>query len=183
MEEEAFYDWSDMPKTKAYTAGIRGLEQDLKQLNEDITKLVKEDAQMRQQVSLITSIPALGPITAYHLICYTDAFKHVKSGKNLGSYCGVVPFERRSGSSVRKPARVSHLANRVLKSLLHMCALTATKMKNSFGDYFRRKIAEGKHKMLVINALRNKIVLTITAVVQKQTRFDKNYIYQNLQKP
>lgn len=183
LEEKAFYDWSGVSKITAYTAGIQGLELDLKRINEDIAQLVKEDAQMRRQVSLITSVPSVGPITAYHLICYTDGFKQVKSGKQLGSYCGVVPFERRSGSSVRKPARVSHLANRVLKALLHMCALTATKMKNGFGDYFKRKVAEGKHKMLVINALRNKIALTIAAVVQKQVMFDKNYSYHNLHKP
>lgn len=184
LSEQAFYKWSrDTPKTTAYTAGIEGLEQDIKQIDKDIARLVKEDRELTRQVSLITSVPGVGPITAYHLICYTNGFKAVSCGKQLSSYCGVVPFSRSSGSSVRKPSRVSHFANRVLKMLLHMCALTATKMKNSFGDYFRRKTAEGKHKMLVINALRNKIVLTIAAVVNAETPFDKNYNYNNLQKP
>jgi transposase len=184
LKEKAFYSWNkDASETKAYSAGIRGLEQDIKNIDADIAKLVKEDKELNHQVRLITSIPSVGPITAYHLICYTNEFKQVRSGKQLSSYCGVAPFSRSSGSSVRKPARVSHLANRVLKMLLHMCALTATKMKNDFGDYFRRKTAEGKHKMLVINALRNKLALTIAAVVQKQCQFDKQYIYHNLEKP
>lgn len=184
LAEKAFYSWNqDRTRINAYTAGIRGIEQDIREIDHDIAQLVKEDRELNRQVKLITSVPAVGPITAYHLICYTNGFSHVRSGKQLSSYCGVVPFSRSSGSSIRKPARVSHLANRVLKTLLHMCALTATRMKNSFGDYFRRKTAEGKHKMVVINALRNKIALTIAAVVQTKSEFDKNYSYNNLQKP
>lgn len=185
LKEKSFYDWSkDTIKTKGYTAGIKGLEKDIRDIEQAISQLVKEDEPIRRQVKLITSVPSVGLITAYHLICYTNEFKNVSSGKQLASYCGVAPFPRTSGSSLRTPARVSHLANKVLKALLHMCALTAIKMKNNLGGYFQRKTAEGKHKMLVINALRNKIVLTIVAVMQKGQPFDKNYQYKlNLEKP
>ena len=186
LKEKSFYKWSrDTTKVKDYSAGIKGLEKDIKDIDQAIHNLAKEDEPIKRQVQLITSIPSVGPITAYHLICYTNEFKNVMSGKQLASYCGVAPFPRTSGSSIRIPARVSHLANKVLKALLHMCALTAVKMKNSFGAYFQNKTAKGKNKMLVINALRNKIILTIVAVVQKGQPFDKNYIYphNNLEKP
>ncbi|HTG57361.1 MAG TPA: IS110 family transposase [Niabella sp.] len=186
LKEKNFYKWSrETTKTKDYSAGIKGLEKDIKDIDQAIRQLAMEDEPIKRQVQLITSIPSVGPITAYHLICYTNEFKNVMSGKQLASYCGVAPFLRTSGSSIRIPARVSHLANKVLKSLLHMCALTAVKMKNSFGAYFQSKTAKGKNKMLIINALRNKIILTIVAVVQKQQPFDKNYVYlhNNLEKP
>ena len=37
--------------------------------------------------------------------------------------------------------------------------------------YYSRKIAEGKNKMSVINAVRNKLVHRITAVVKRGTSF------------
>jgi hypothetical protein len=38
-----------------------------------------------------------------------------------------------------------------------MAALSAIKMQGEFRDYFERKVAEGKNKMTVINAVRAKI--------------------------
>ncbi len=129
-------------------------------------------------VVLLISIPAIGKITAYHFIAYTNEFSGVKSGKNLASYCGVVPFKERSGTSLNKPARVSQEANKVLKRLLHLCALTALKMKGEFAAYYKRKLAEGKHALKVINAIRNKLVLRIAAVIRNEEPYKENYIYQ-----
>ncbi|MBL0020710.1 MAG: transposase [Bacteroidetes bacterium] len=64
----------------------------------------------------------------------------------------VVPFEHSSGTSVRGRNKVSHKANKQLKSLLHMCATSALKAEGEFKVYFDRKIAEGKNKFIVINA-------------------------------
>ena len=127
--------------------------------------------------ALIVSIPAVGKITAMHFICYTNEFKRVKSGKHLASYCGVVPFSEESGT-IKKPARLSKYANKKLKWLLHLCAVTAIKMKGEFSVYYRKKIEEGKHTLKALNAIRNKLVLRIAAVIKNQKPYDENYIYQ-----
>lgn len=185
--EKQAYSWSkDQVKAPEYQAGIKGLDKDIANINKYIQQLVKADKELSRLTRLITSIPSVGLITACYMICYTNEFQTVVSGKQLASYCGVVPFARSSGSSVRKKARVSHMANRTLKSLLHLCALTATKMKNAFGLYYQRKKAEGKHSMSAINSLRNKLALTIAAVVRSNKPFEKDFIYQtstNLEKP
>ena len=38
-------------------------------------------------------------------------------------------------------------------------------------SYYERKVEEGKNKMSVINAVRNKLIHRITAVVKRQTPF------------
>ncbi len=140
--------------------------------------MVKSDETLYKMVLLLISIPAIGKITAYHFVCYTNEFKRVKSGKSLSSYCGVVPFKEKSGTSRNSPARVSHEANRTLKRLLHLCALTALKMKGEFAAYYQRKIAEGKHALKVINAIRNKLALRIAAVIKNEEPYSDNYIYR-----
>ena len=178
------FKWSGIKKTKTYQAGIKGLQKDIEQIEADIWELIKSDDKLYKMLLLLTSIPAIGRITAYHFICYTNEFKRVKSGKNLSSYCGVVPFKEKSGTSRNSPSRVSQEANRTLKKLLHLCALTALKMKGEFAAYYQRKIAEGKHALKVINAIRNKLVLRIAAVIKNEEPYNDNYIYQNnLEKP
>lgn len=163
--------------SKEYNAGIKGLEKDIERIDKDIQELIRSDASLHRMVALIMSIPAVGIITATHFVCYTNEFKRVKSGKNLASYCGVVPFEQSSGSSVRKKPRVSHQANKILKKLLHMCALTAIKIKGEYIVYYQRKVEEGKNKMMILNAIRNKIVLRIAAVIRTGTAYQINYTY------
>ena len=56
-----------------------------------------------------------------------------------------------------------------------MCALTSIKYTPEFKDYFDRKKAEGKNGMLVLNAIKNKLVLRIAAVVNNQKPYVNNY--------
>ena len=178
QKEIEVFNWSKLKKTKNYEAGIKGLQKDIEQIEADIWELVKSDEALHKMFVLLISIPAVGKITAYHFICYTNEFTRVKSGKNLSSYCGVVPFKEKSGTSLNKPGRVSHEANKILKRLLHLCAITSLKMKGEFAAYYQRKIAEGKHALKVINAIRNKLALRIAAVIRNEEPYNENYIYQ-----
>ena len=60
------------------------------------------------------------------------------------------------------------MANKDLKKLLHLCALTAMQHYPEFKTYYDRKKQEGKHSMTILNAIRNKIVLRAVAVVNNQ---------------
>jgi transposase len=172
------FNWAKLKKTKNYNAGTKGLQKDIEQIEADIWQLIKSDQALNKMFMLLLSIPAIGKITAWHFICYTNEFKRVKSGKNLSSYCGVVPFKETSGTTRNSPPRISQEANRTLKKLLHLCALTALKMKGEFAIYYQRKIAEGKHALKVINAIRNKLALRIAAVIRNDEPYNENYIYQ-----
>ncbi|SFE44289.1 transposase, partial [Spirosoma endophyticum] len=95
--------------------------------------------------------------------------------KKLACHAGVAPFEHSSGSSVRGKTRVNHHARKSLKTLLHMAAMSALQVKGELQDYYQRKVADGKNKMLVINALRNKLIHRVYAVVKRGKKYDKTY--------
>lgn len=56
-----------------------------------------------------------------------------------------------------------------------MAAMSALQVKGELQTYYQRKVAEGKNKMLVINALRNKLIHRIYAVVKRGKKYDKTY--------
>lgn len=58
-----------------------------------------------------------------------------------------------------------------MKSLLNMGAVNAKRTDPELRTYFARKKAEGKHGMLIINAVRNKLVQRIFAVVNRGSPF------------
>ncbi len=95
--------------------------------------------------------------------------------QQLACYAGVVPFSDTSGKTLKGRNKVHKMANKELKSLLHLCALSAIQYYPEFRNYFDRKTKEGKHPTSVLNAIRNKIALRAVAVVNNQIKYVNNY--------
>lgn len=123
----------------------------------------------------ITSVPGIGPATATEVIVATDEFKAINDPKKLACHAGVAPFEYKSGSSVRGKTRVNQHARLRLKSVFHLGAMSAIRMKGELREYYQRKVGEGKNKMSVLNAVRNKLIHRVCSVVHRGQKYDKNY--------
>jgi len=150
----------------------KAMEKDIAAIDKKITELIKSDARAEEIYEQVTSVSGVGKITALALICYTNAFKNFENPRQLACYCGVVPFEHTSGKSVKGRPKVHFMANKDLKRLLHMCALTATLNDPELSTYYQRKVKEGKSKMLVINNVRNKLVHRICACVREGRTYE-----------
>ena len=154
---------------------LQGIKKSLKQIEKNILDVIKENAELSKKVEYATSVDGVGLITAAFLIAATNEFKHVKSSKELACYIGLSPFENKSGSSIRGRSRISHHANKTLKALVHMCAISSIKYSEEMRTYYERKVNDGKHKMAVINAVRNKIIKRVYACVTQERKYEKNY--------
>ena len=177
-EAKAFSD-KDLIKTleTATASSLKALEKDLQQVNQQIDTLIKTDEEFNRLFNLLTSVAGIGAVTATGFILTTKAFSDGRNAKQFASYAGLAPFPHQSGSSVRGRTKVSPIADKQMKTLLHLAAMGAIRSKGELQDYYHRKVAEGKNKMCVLNAVRNKIVLRAYAVVSKKQEYDKNYRY------
>jgi transposase len=153
-----------------------GLKKSLKRIEEQIKMILSQDKELSRVYRLLLTIPGIGHITAVMLMCCTNLFTLCSSGKQLACYCGVAPFDHQSGISIRGKHRVHKMANKELKRLLHLCALTVIRHKQEFKLYYEKKKQEGKHAMCILNAIRNKIVLRAFAVVKNDRPYVNNYI-------
>jgi len=160
---------------KSSKKSIQSIEDDIKKLDKNIQKTISKSNNLAKKVDCATSVEGVGIITAITLIVATNEFKHVKSSKELACYVGVVPFAHTSGSSIRGRNRVSYFAHKPLKSLLHLCSIVAIQKPGEIKDYYDRKVKEGKPKMNVINAIRNKLIKRIYACVTQNKKYEKNY--------
>jgi transposase len=160
---------------KAFKGTVAAMEKDLKAVEKMIKELIDKDNNLKELFNLITTVDGVGPVIAANIIVVTNEFKLISEPQKFACYSGVAPFEHKSGTSIRGRTRVSHLANKKIKTLLHMAALAAVHMNGELQEYYKRKVDEGKNKMSVINAIRNKIIKRIFAVVNRRTPFLKNY--------
>lgn len=157
--------------TEAYKEPLEAASLKLKQLNKQIDAKIQECESIDKSISLITSIPGVGRETALALVLSTSNFELFDSPGQMACYAGVAPFVHQSGSSIKGRTRVSHAANKNIKRLLHMAAICAMRFNKDLKTYYIRKVKEGKNKMSVINALRNKLIHRIFALIKRGTPY------------
>lgn len=160
---------------KIYKMAIAGLEKSIAEIEQQIALVIKSDSSINNNYNLLLSVPGIGPVTATYILCCTNNFANKASGKQLACYAGLAPFSDTSGTSLKGRNKVHKMANKELKALLHMCSLSAIKSYQEFRDYYDRKVNEGKHPNCVLNAICNKIVLRVAAVVNNQKNYVENY--------
>ena len=107
-------------------------------------------------------------------IAYTENFTSFPSSRSYAVYVGVIPFDHSSGTSIKGRKRVSHLANKELKSELTQAAKSAMQWDKELKEYASRKL-EKKDYGVVVNNVKFKLILRMFAVVKRGTKYVDNY--------
>jgi transposase len=179
LEQRKFLDKGIMMNLNKYTnKTVVVIQKQIDAIEKEISGLISDDEKLNHMYQLITSVNGIGFVTASYILVTTNEFINISDPKKYACYSGVVPFEHTSGTSIRGKNRVSQMANKKIKTLLHMAALTAIQMKGEIQDYYLRKVKEGKNKMSILNAIRNKLVLRIFACITQNRVYENNYCYK-----
>lgn len=175
-EMQGFVDKSiSQQMAKSCRASLKALDADLASVEGQIEELIGQDERLSELFGLVTSVTGVGAATAAEVFVATNEFKDISEPKKLACHAGLAPFEHRSGTSVRGKTRVSQHARKRLKSLFHMGAMSAIQVRGEMQDYYLRKVGQGKNKMSVLNAVRNKLVHRVCSVVHRGKKYEKNY--------
>ena len=155
----------DLVKFKKY------FSKELKRIDKQVDRFVEQHPGINRNYDLLVSIPGIGRIISLYTILYTKNFEQITCPRKFACFAGVVPFKNESGTSVRKGNRVSFYANRRLRGMLNFGAMNAVKADPQLRAYYQKKTAEKNSKMLVLNAVRNKLVHRMFAVVRRGTPY------------
>lgn len=158
---------------------INALQKSIDKVEAKIEAVIEMDAKLHSQYKLLNSVPGIGKVVATKLLVTTKAFTQLTDPRKLACYMGIAPFPYQSGSSVKYKSRVSKLADQKLKSLFNMSAWNAIRSVPSLKAYFERKVAQGKNKMSVINAVRNKLLAMVLSVIRRNQPYTKEYSLLN----
>ena len=151
---------------------IKSFDQQIENLEAQIADIVKADKSMDQNYRLVQSIKGVGKVLALATIVKTQNFTRFTDARKFACFCGTAPFENTSGTSIKGRTRVSHLADKGMKTLLDLAAKSAIRYDAELKQYYCRRTAAGKPKMSTINVVRNKLLYRIFAVVKRQTPFE-----------
>ena len=116
----------------------------------------------------------IGLVNAVMTIVFTENITSFPSAKAYAVYAGVVPFDHSSGTSIKGRKRVSHLANKEIKSELNQAAKSAINYDPELKYYAARKL-ENKPYPVVLNNVKYKLILRMFSLVKRGEKYLENY--------
>jgi transposase len=150
---------------------IKSYDLQITRLDQAIQTLVSEQKPINDNFELLQSIKGVGKVVALATIIKTQNFTRFTNARKFACFCGTAPFEHSSGTSIRGKTRVSHLADKTMKTLLDLAARSAIQHDKELHDYYCSRVARGKSKRSTINVVRNKILFRMFAVIKRQTPY------------
>lgn len=159
----------------SYQEMIAEIIRRIKALDQEIEKLIKDNPAYKQLSDLADSVPGVGQPLANSLMVITEGFTTNLDHRKLCSLLGLAPHEHQSGKSIQyRPRSVGH-GNPRIRKLLHLAARSVATHVAEFRNYYLRKLAEGKPKLLIYNNIANKLIKIVMAVVRSRTPYIKGY--------
>lgn len=156
---------------KIITKTIHYLTKQIEALEARIKVLMKSDESLKKNFDLLNTLKGVGLVLSCQLLYHTSNFNRFDSWRQFSSYCGVAPFEHSSGTSIRRRNRTHHIGDRKMKTLLTLASVSAIQCDKELKHYYKKKVAEGKPKMVALNNVRNKILSRAFAVVKRGTPY------------
>jgi transposase len=155
---------------------IEQINKHIKAIDQEIRRLIDDDPTFKQTFLLLMSVPGIGLQLAAHLLIH---MQETLDPRVLAAFIGICPIKHESGTSVYSPPTSRHYGPPVMRKLLYLGACSVRTHKKQFQQYFFRKVAEGKHKKVVLNNIENKILKLACAVVRSQKLYIPNYVSVN----
>jgi transposase len=154
---------------------LETLDDELAVADEQFAALVADDPVVRR----LTTLPAIGPITASAFIAALDVPSRFDGPAQVTSYLGLVPREHSSGDTQHR-GRVLRSAHPYVQSLLVQAAWRVWRASDPRTEAFRtwaRAIARRRGTKVAIVALARRLARTLFAMWRDQAEYQPGRIH------
>ncbi|SQC38247.1 transposase, IS110 family [Klebsiella pneumoniae] len=155
------------------------LREEVSNIERQIKAHIKACPALRRDYTLLTSIKSVGPQLGMHMLVVLRSHNFA-SAEQAAAFLGVVPIEKRSGTSVRSRPRMSKIGPPQLRAKLYMSALCGKIYNKRMRNIYDEMCLRGKPKMVAIGALMRKLVHWCYGVLKTGTVFNDESLKQVL---
>ena len=145
----------------------------IKEIDQQIKKLLEAHPQMKKDYNYVLSIPSIGPVVAGVLLAETQGFHAFRNHKQLVSYAGYDVIQRQSGSSINFQERISKKGNIHIRRILFFPSINVSRYIPDFNRMYQRINEKNpKTKMKGSVALQRKLLVLAYHLVKNQQEYD-----------
>jgi transposase len=148
------------------------LKQGIKDLDQEIRRVVKTSESLEKQVDLMVTIPGVGLHTATLSLGLLGDFTQFERGRQLSSFAGTAPKLKDSGKTVHGRTVLVKRGHPRIRKALFLSAMTAVRQEGPLRQIYLDLIAKGKAKKSALGAIMRRILLLMRAVLSSGLPFD-----------
>ena len=158
---------------KLYQEELQRIEKTLKTLEKEAENLAMQYAPC--EYHLLQTIPGVGKRLAAALLGILSPLTRFERSKELASFLGLSPQIDQSGKR-KERAWLSKRGNPLLRKLLYLAALSASRFNRQCKILYERLVAQGKPKKVALIAVANKILRQIFGILRSGIPYDPYYL-------
>jgi len=140
---------------------LRSHDVQARQVEAKLDALARSDS----RVSLLETVPGIGPRTAEVIAAYLPDAKRFRSAGEVSAYAGLVPRQYQSGETDRR-GRITRRGPKLLRAALVECAWCSLRYNRWARDTWLRLQANGLSKKKAIVALARKLLVRCWAILR-----------------
>jgi len=142
------------------------LEQELKDIDQDLSGRLWESPLWRERENLLRSVPGIGPAVTFALLADLPELGSL-TRKQVAALVGVAPLARDSGKFHGK--RTCWGGRATVRAALYMAALVASRFNPVIRLFYQRLCAAGKPKKLALTACMRKLATILNAMLKHRS--------------
>jgi transposase len=147
---------------RSITAHIEWLKKQLKGVDDDIDRLLKDSKTWQRELQLLTSVPGVGRVTIVTLLSQLEELGHL-GRKEIAALVGVAPFAADSGKMHGR--RCCWGGRSEVRAVLYMATLVATQHNKELKQVYDGLLARNKEKKVALVACMRRLLIWLNAIV------------------
>lgn len=149
-------------------------------LRKQAVAMVAEDKHLALKFQQLKSIKGIGETSAVQLLGELAGLDPEMNVRQWVAHSGLDPAQQVSGSSVRKPARISRHGNRHLRRALYIPALVGARFDPHMKAFYELLQARHKTKLQALVAVARKLLHAIFGIFKTGTDYSGKKLFPQL---
>ena len=147
---------------------IRTLDTEIQRMEKRLAKQVEQQAEWTEKQTLLKSAPGVGDTLIYTLLADLPELGTLNN-REISALVGVAPFNRDSGR-LRGKRRIRG-GRAAIRTVLYMATLSATQCNPVIKAFYKKLLAQGKHKKVALTACMRKFIIILNTMVKNKTEW------------
>lgn len=147
---------------------IEVLKAEIKQLEKEVDRFMKEHEDWQEQEELLTSAKGVGRVTAATLLAELPELGKLDN-KKIAALVGVAPMNSDSGK--KRGYRRTRGGRVGVRNVLYMSTLVATRYNPVIKPHYQKMLKRGKVKKVALTACMRKFLTILNAMIRDKTPF------------
>jgi len=147
---------------------IRSFDTEIERMEKQLSKHVEQQAEWTEKQTILKSTPGVGDTLIYTLLSDLPELGTLNN-REISALVGVAPVNRDSGKLRRKRRIQGGRAS--IRSVLYMATLSATQCNPVIKAFYKKLVAQGKHKKVALTACMRKFITILNTMIKNKTEW------------